>query len=121
MPDVTLLLQHGIVYGAILSLPMVLAFFGAAYLQSIPYEMEGGENLAILWMWESQPLALGCRLGVKGARRECRALCFTRKSATFARVVSALRKACYFVEALATSALVRAISRRRGGTRNRGS
>jgi hypothetical protein len=32
MPDLTLLLQHGILYGAILSVLMVLAFVGAAYL-----------------------------------------------------------------------------------------
>ena len=32
MPDLTLLLQHGILYGAILSVFMVLAFVGAAYL-----------------------------------------------------------------------------------------
>lgn len=32
MPDITLLLQHGVLYGAILSLLMVLAFLGAAYL-----------------------------------------------------------------------------------------
>jgi hypothetical protein len=32
MPDLTLLLQHGVLYGAILSVLMVLAFVGAAYL-----------------------------------------------------------------------------------------
>jgi heme/copper-type cytochrome/quinol oxidase subunit 3 len=32
MPDLTLLLQHGTLYGAILSVFMVLAFVGAAYL-----------------------------------------------------------------------------------------
>jgi hypothetical protein len=32
MPDLTLLLQHGVLYGAILSVFMVLAFVGAAYL-----------------------------------------------------------------------------------------
>jgi hypothetical protein len=32
MPSLTLLLQHGVLYGAILSLLMVLTFVGAAYL-----------------------------------------------------------------------------------------
>jgi hypothetical protein len=32
MPDLTLLLQHGVLYGAILSVLMVLSFAGAAYL-----------------------------------------------------------------------------------------
>jgi hypothetical protein len=32
MPDLTLLLQHGILYGAILSVLMVLSFVAAAYL-----------------------------------------------------------------------------------------
>jgi hypothetical protein len=32
MPDLTLLLQHGVLYGVILSVLMVLAFVGAAYL-----------------------------------------------------------------------------------------
>ena len=32
MPDITLLLQHGLLYGAILSVLMVLAFVGLAYL-----------------------------------------------------------------------------------------
>jgi hypothetical protein len=32
MPSLTLLLKHGVLYGAILSLLMVLAFVGAAYL-----------------------------------------------------------------------------------------
>jgi hypothetical protein len=32
MPDLTLLVQHGILYGALLSVLMVLSFVGAAYL-----------------------------------------------------------------------------------------
>jgi hypothetical protein len=32
MPDLTLLLQHGVLYGVILSVLMVLTFVGAAYL-----------------------------------------------------------------------------------------
>jgi hypothetical protein len=32
MPSLTLLLQHGVLYGAILSLLLSLAFVGAAYL-----------------------------------------------------------------------------------------
>ena len=32
MPDITLLLRHGLLYGAILSVLMSIAFIGTAYL-----------------------------------------------------------------------------------------
>lgn len=65
MPTLTLLLQHGVLYGAILSVLMVLAFVGAAYLNpeiwlpDYPPDIRERFGPALFPLWRSGPLYFG--------------------------------------------------------------